>query len=213
MPEARTRSHLGVSTEALCVLMVDDNPDDVLLFSNRLEDACTMPLKIDAASSLAAGLELLQEHVYHAVIYDINLPDSKGAHGIEQILAARPACAIIALSGYQEQIMGHEALALGAEEYLCKQDADGPTLFRAICHGIERKNRELRFARMLTQSTADLFSQLNGRYMLSAVCHERSEGMRSDIRSLKKGFVALILFGAGMLAEGLTMLVAFLLKT
>jgi two-component system, cell cycle sensor histidine kinase and response regulator CckA len=148
--------------EALKVLLVEDNPADVILVREMLRDAGAAHWEITVAGRLAQALELLGTHSYDVALLDLGLPDSRGLAGLDQVAARFPHVPIVIMTGLGDEAMGIEAIRRGAGDYLVKGQADGALIVRAIRYTIERKQAaeslrrsETRY-RLLLENMTDL---------------------------------------------------------
>jgi len=133
------------------VLLVEDNPGDAELLRLLLAES-GVPWRVEEAARLDAALDRLARDVFDAVILDLGLPDAHGTVVIERVRAAVPDLPIIVLTGSSPE-SGPRALAVGAEEYLVKGQADGRSLERAVVFSIER-HRRARLAEALASERA-----------------------------------------------------------
>ena len=125
------------------VLLIEDNPGDARLVTEylgeRFGDAC----RVCVVAQLAEGLRVLREHgdEVDIVLLDLGLPDSNGLDSVLALQAAAPAMPVVILTGDADDDKALQALRLGAEDYLAKQQADSVTLVRAMRHAVQRKQR------------------------------------------------------------------------
>lgn len=135
------------------VLLIEDDPGDVLLLQEMLEQqGCKARLVV--VERLAAGINYLQQNSCDAVFLDMNLPDSSGLPTITRLLAVAPTIPIIVLTGQSDESFGVEAVKAGAQDYLLKGDIDGRILKRAMFYAVERKKLEIAL-----KQTRDLFER------------------------------------------------------
>lgn len=94
------------------------------------------------ATSLASGLLKLAEQEFDVILLDLSLPDS---HGLDTLVAVRncaPGTPIVVLSAMDEV---EEAIELGAQEYLLKEEVTPVILRRAMTRArarLRKKNAE-----------------------------------------------------------------------
>ncbi|MGE3314308.1 MAG: response regulator transcription factor, partial [Planctomycetaceae bacterium] len=109
----------------------------------------------------------LSAQTLDAVLLDLSLPDSHGLRTVQAILDAAPDLPVIILTGADDEQLGLESVALGAQDYLVKGTISNITLRRAIQFAIQRLERELSRgfydASELDQSVVDRISQLTAR--------------------------------------------------
>ncbi|MFC0038420.1 SpoIIE family protein phosphatase [Actinomadura rayongensis] len=150
----------GVATGTrLRLLLVEDDTADALLFEDLIAES-EPDVEIIVARTLAEALRSLTRSL-HCVIVDLSLPDASGLEVLRQVLKAAPDIAVLVLTGLADAHVGVAAVGAGAQDYLVKQDVDGPLLSRAIRYAIERKRadeseRQLVEARILGRENARL---------------------------------------------------------
>ena len=72
-------------------------------------------------------------------VVDLGLPDASGLQAVDRIHDLAPHLPIVVLTGLDDAATGPVALRHGAQDYLVKQHADGPTIALAIHLAVERK--------------------------------------------------------------------------
>lgn len=108
------------------ILLIEDSKAQALAIKSMLN---SVPNETVIASSLAAGLLKLAEKEFEVILLDLSLSDS---HGLDTLVAVRncaPQTAIVVLSAMDEV---EEAIELGAQEYLLKEEVTPGILRRAI---------------------------------------------------------------------------------
>jgi len=125
-------------TEALRVLLVEDNPGDERLIREHLSEMQTLQLKTTSCASLDSGLAYLETATFDLVLLDLSLPDSIGANTVRSVIAKHPSLPVIVLTGTTDRQLADEALHLGAQDYLSKSEMTAPLLERTIAYAIER---------------------------------------------------------------------------
>jgi DNA-binding response OmpR family regulator len=131
-----------VPSEKTKILLVEDDPEDVLLVRQALETRGGGPAcEIETASTVAAALAVLQRpdvEPYQAVLLDLSLPDSRGIGTFLMVRSARPDVPIVVLTGMTDQELALEAVRLGAQDYLVKGELEPRVLRRSVAYAIER---------------------------------------------------------------------------
>lgn len=133
-----TSPHAIAHASPLQVLIIEDNPTDRLLIASALEDVSFPKVTLTHAERLADGLHALAAQRFDAALLDLNLPDTHGAHTVERLRAAAPELPLVVLTGTHDLDLIARILGQGAQDYVLKQDADGPLLAKAIFYAIER---------------------------------------------------------------------------
>ncbi len=121
------------------VLLIEDDPEDIRRVKLALAKTPGLKLMAKPAGRLSDGLQRLAAQDVGVVLLDMNLPDSRGLETLESIRAAFPKIPVLVLGSPSDAIDPLDAIALGAEDYLAKDEYDGPILARAVRYAIERR--------------------------------------------------------------------------
>src|SRR5665213_1169302 len=146
----------------LNILIVEDNPGDLLLLEEYISLSAVPVAGIRTTGSLEKTIPLLEEYSPDIVFLDLHLPDSSGLETSRRIREFAPGSAIIILSGLSDTKIALEAITLGAQDYLNKGEFDEKLLGRTINYARERwRNLEkLRLAneryRLVSKATHDM---------------------------------------------------------
>jgi signal transduction histidine kinase len=124
------------------VLLIEDNPGDARLVLEMLAEVADMRLEMEHAERLSAGLECLDEDAIDIVLSDLSLPDSRGLEAVVQVQALCPYVPIVVLTGQADESLGVQAIRLGAQDYLVKQEIHAGVLSRVIRYALERKRAD-----------------------------------------------------------------------
>ena len=122
------------------VLLIEDNPGDVLLIRELLAGPEDLRFDIREAGKLSDGLDLLKKDLPHVILLDLHLPDSTGIGTLDAILQEHPRLPVIVLTGMSDYQLGIQAINRGAQDFLVKGDTDRRLLTKAIQYAIERKH-------------------------------------------------------------------------
>ena len=123
-------------------LLIEDDPDDVLLLKVSLAKTKLVQIKLGHADSLSSGLIQLAEQDYDVILLDLNLPDSRGLETLTTITEAYPKLPVVVLSGLSDDATTIAAVELGAQDYLVKGEIGSSILVRVLRYAIERKQAE-----------------------------------------------------------------------
>ena len=121
------------------VLLIEDDPEDVRRVKLALAKTPGLRLMSKPAGTLSDGLRRLAAQDIGVVLLDMNLPDSRGLETLGSIRAAFPKIPVLVLGSPSDAINPLDAIAMGAEDYLAKDEYDGPILTRAVRYAIERR--------------------------------------------------------------------------
>lgn len=123
------------------VLLVEDDPGDEFLVRELLAEV-EPELRLTVARSVTEVVDggLLAD--CQCVLLDLNLPGSQGLGGLRALLRVDATAAVCVLTGLDDEHLGVEAVAAGAQDYLVKGKVDGQLLIRAIRYAMERRRAE-----------------------------------------------------------------------
>jgi PAS domain S-box-containing protein len=127
---------------SLHILLVEDNPTDVLLLEEALDEAGTSEFALICARRLDEALALLRNQSFDLVLLDLGLPDSQGLETFARMQREHPAIPILILSGLDDEKLAVRAVKDGAQDFLVKGRINSTMLSRTIRYAIERKRSE-----------------------------------------------------------------------
>lgn len=141
------QGQLGRASSSLDILLIEDNPGDVVLIRAMLEEIESNRLNLDHAATLAEGLGMLDSIRYAAVITDLNLPDSAGMDTLDRLVEEGDDLPVIVLTHCDDDPAAIEMVKRGAQDYLVKGRSDGALIEKTVRYAIERKlaDRHLAF--------------------------------------------------------------------
>lgn len=153
---ASTGSH---SAPARTILLVEDDEGDAVLVRACLEEAGIQREALQWSRSLGEATRALAASP-ECVLLDLGLPDADGLTALLTVVETSPDTAVIVLTGRHDS-SGLDALSVGAEDYLVKDDLTADLLDRSIRYAIERKRAQraalqLREARLSSAEKARL---------------------------------------------------------
>ncbi|SRR5579871_3621256 len=120
------------------ILLLEDNPGDAGLLKETLVSEKSFPCRLDISQRLSEGLKRLSQEPFDAIVLDLYLPDSSGLETLSQVHHAAPHLPIVVLTGLGSPETATEALREGAEDFLSKDDLNGPLFTRSIRYALER---------------------------------------------------------------------------
>ncbi len=114
-------SPMSTPLKGLQILIVDDDPDTLVLFDMALAQAGATVLMAD---SVGIALQMLDQHPPNVVISDIQMPHASG-HTLIQIIRSRatdgqPQLPAIAVTAHARDSDRLEAIAAGFDRFLTK---------------------------------------------------------------------------------------------
>jgi PAS domain S-box-containing protein len=124
------------------ILLIEDNPLDVRLVKEYLEDSKSFAYQLTSAGSLEEGTEKSVTEEFDVVLLDLSLPDSRGILTFSNLKDRIPPIPIIILTGLNDQELAIHIMQHGAQDYLVKNQISTELLIRTIRYSIERKKSE-----------------------------------------------------------------------
>ncbi|MGP3983413.1 PP2C family protein-serine/threonine phosphatase [Streptomyces sp. KR80] len=171
----------ALNAPGMTLLVIEDHPA-VPLTDPEMLDAGGRRVRIRTARNLTEAERLLTDDV-HCILLDLALavPGKEGANDeldtLRHVLRLAPRTAVLALTAQADAERGAEAVRVGAQDYLVRDELDGRVLNRAIRYAVERKRADLAHTQ-LTESR--LHGQENARLERGLLPRPLLEG--SDLR-------------------------------
>lgn len=129
------------------VLLVEDNPGDADLTSERLSQP-PRAFSIRQVATLNQAVLALTSDPFDAIILDLHLPDSQGLDTLQKIVPDSRGAPVIVVSGFVDEGLRREALNLGAEDVFTKDQAAGHLFSRAVLYVIQRNRARVQQDRL-----------------------------------------------------------------
>lgn len=137
LPEPRH----GIEAELLTILVAEDDPADVLLTVELLEDSalaakviCVSTAREAAAAVRAGGVDCL--------VLDLHLPDLHGIGELGSWLPELGSTSVVVMTGLDDRAAGLAAVRAGAQDYLVKGQVEPEWFARTIRYAVQRKRTE-----------------------------------------------------------------------
>ncbi|WP_418957820.1 PP2C family protein-serine/threonine phosphatase [Streptomyces tritici] len=148
VPRQRTTSaapvvEAGTATGAeLTLLVIEDDPAGAFAVPDLLDGAGPR-LRIRTARNLTEAERLLTDDV-HCVLVDLALPGAGDdpLAPLRHVLRLAPRHAVLALAASSDAELAAEAVRVGAQDHLFREELDGRLLSRAIRYAVERKRAD-----------------------------------------------------------------------
>lgn len=135
------------------VLVAEDDPDDLYLLKQMLQQDTRKKYRIVHCDTLKQALAELRCQTFDVVLLDLNLGESQGLDTLKGIIAEGFKPPVIVLTGSSSESLGEEAIKHGAEDYLPKAEVNASLLSRSICYSIERHTLVLQLQQQATTDT------------------------------------------------------------
>ncbi|MBT2408355.1 SpoIIE family protein phosphatase [Streptomyces sp. ISL-87] len=150
------RTGIGAAApQALTLLVIEDDPDGGLTVP-EIYDADGHRIRLRTARNLTEAARLLT-HDVQCILLDLSLPDSTARAPIgatdtavedqlatlRQVLRIAPDHAVLVLTSEADAPRAAEAVRVGAQDFLFRDELDGRLLSRAIRYAVERKRADI----------------------------------------------------------------------
>jgi diguanylate cyclase (GGDEF)-like protein/PAS domain S-box-containing protein len=126
------------------VLIISAVTKDVLALTQALGQARDGPFDVDAAPTLATGLQRLAAGGIDAILVDLTLPDAQGMACFDQVHGAAPHTPIMTLCDLDDETQAKEAVQRGAQGWLSRGFFDNYLVPQSLRNVIERMKVEQR---------------------------------------------------------------------
>lgn len=142
--DGTTEKHNG--TAQLTLLVIEDDPGGSTLVPELLDSAGN-PIRVRTARNLTEAARLLTDDV-QCILLDLALPSPARSEAddelavLKHVLELAPRHAVIALTASGDAERGTEAVRVGAQDYLFRDELDSRLLSRAIRYAVERKRSD-----------------------------------------------------------------------
>lgn len=125
----------------LKLLYIEDNPDDAEIIQEYATDLVEFE-PIQFAQRLENGIEMANYEKFDLVFLDLSLPDSLGIKTLEKFRKAHSDIPVIVFTGSRDQDTAIEAINMGAQDYLVKEEICTSVLRKSTAYAIERFKNE-----------------------------------------------------------------------
>ncbi len=186
------------AVEPLEILLIEDDAEDADFLKQYLEDFET-PYELVVVKCLGEGLERLKSDPVDVVLLDLNLPDARGAEGIQSIKEIRDDLVVVIISGQSDEELIKRCLGAGAEDYLFKHELNPVLLRRSIGYALSRYRQQQvselkeildRYHQFSSQGgTTSVTARMAGSGPLSEKYPVLFDGIRSDYQQIVNNYL------------------------
>ncbi|MGW7055556.1 PP2C family protein-serine/threonine phosphatase [Streptomyces sp. NPDC054887] len=139
---------VSANSTDLTLLVIEDDPAGTFTVPSLLDAAGTR-VRIRTARNFTEAERLLTDDV-HCILLDLALPAPSSGDGedgdrlaaLRHVLRLAPRHAVLALTAETDAELAAEAVRVGAQDYLFRDELDGRQLSRAIRYAVERKRAD-----------------------------------------------------------------------
>ncbi len=129
---------MNTTDNSIRVLLIEDNPGDVRLIGEMLQEAKGRKIVLEHCATLTQGLQALSKNDFNILLLDLTLPDSIGFDTFVKVYTQNPQIPIVVLTGTNDEELARKSVRTGAQDYLIKGQIDSSLLSRSISYAIER---------------------------------------------------------------------------
>ena len=122
----------------LKILIVEDNPGDVLIVREHLKSS-GLNFTLSHAVNLKDSLKLCSENIFDVILLDLGLPDSTGIETLRELYDSKVGSPLVVMTGLDDEEVALEALRVGAQDYLVKNRLTTDALVKSVKYSIERR--------------------------------------------------------------------------
>src|SRR5581483_10468257 len=123
------------------VLIVEDNPGDVVLLEEAFKEFGKDEFELLQASNFDLAIKLIFKERVEAILLDLSLPLFLGLEPLTRIHKSRPRTPVFVCSGYNDPELASEALRQGAQGYIVKNHLDGGDLVQKVRAAVEHRKK------------------------------------------------------------------------
>ena len=116
-----------MSENKCCILYVDDHEDSAEMLKLVLAES---DYDVHSARSVRQAVEMAVETDYDLYVVDKRLPDGSGLELLKKFAELTPNVPSVVYTGDVYEIHREQAMAAGADAYVCKPDID--TLIKTV---------------------------------------------------------------------------------
>lgn len=125
-------------SDSVRVLLVEDDPDDVVLVRAALNEDPSTTFALTVVSEASQAVRQLAARRFDVALLDLSLPDAQGLDGFSMLLGHARKTPIIVLTGLDDEAVALQAMQGGAQDYLVKGRVTDGLLVRSIRYARER---------------------------------------------------------------------------
>ena len=123
------------------ILVIEDNPGDIILIREYLDEQIEMPDVQYAKNFFQASEYLKTQRTFDIILLDLTLPDKDGRELITEVLKLSDDIPVIILTDYSDMEFSIRSISLGVSDYLLKNDLNASSLYKSILYCLERRKR------------------------------------------------------------------------
>ena len=130
------------NTEEQQILLIEDNPGDIRLVKEMLNEITSINYKLVSAETLKDGCRQIENCHFILVLLDLNLPDSTGKQTFDTIMKLAGDFPVVLVSGLKDEELSLSLIKEGAQDYILKRELNSILLAKTIQYAVIRKQAE-----------------------------------------------------------------------
>lgn len=162
------------------VLLVEDDILDAEQVQRSFNSVFPKIFDVVHVTRFSDAIEAIKQRTFQVVILDLGLPDNKGIVGVETLMKLIPSVPVIVLTGIEDDDAAMQAISLGAQEFLSKNELVPNSLIRTIRHAIKRKQIAMEAPEQSRNSNSKQLEQL------AEIIQSASVGVTKCVVALKE---------------------------
>ncbi|WP_448546551.1 EAL domain-containing protein [Thalassotalea fusca] len=170
------------------VLLIEDDREDTIIIKKMLSKYNDPHYHITWIDNYTEAAKSLESDEFDICLVDYKLADGNGLHLIQQHTAKESSTPMILLTGFSSREIDDQAIAMGASDYIPKEELSASALDRSIRHAIERKNME---EKLLYLADHDVLTGLANRKLLQQYLHKSISRVQRQSTKLALFFIDL----------------------
>jgi PAS domain S-box-containing protein len=161
------------------ILLIEDDDEHAEIISGFTIRAFPSS-QIVRKPTLGDGIAFANDNNPDILLLDLDLPDSKADQTLQNIASFCDTLPVIVLSSFRDESTASNAVVMGVQDYLLKEELNAEIVYRSIRHSIERKQLELN----LKKSAEELSRKNNNLERIIALRTEDLARSERQYRSL-----------------------------
>ncbi len=137
---------------SISVLIVVEDESEAIVITDSLNSVQDREYVAYHASSIQKGRALLKEKTIDVVLFDLNVPDSYGAHSFKDLVEDFTTIPFIILTELNDDAIAQNSVLEGAQDFLLKSHIDSFILNKSINYAIQRKRTEKRLVAAIIET-------------------------------------------------------------
>ena len=131
------------NTDEQTILLIEDNPGDIRLVKDMLNEITSFNYQLISAETLKEGCEQIRKNHFVLILLDLNLPDSRGKATFDKVVNCTGDIPVVLVSGLQDEQLSLSLIKEGAQDYILKQELNSIILRKTIQYAVLRKEAEI----------------------------------------------------------------------